>query len=100
MIDGFRYRSTHPANCRVNVSAHREAVAAALQGRQTSLKHFTAVRKIDKIWHDTYRCAPSCALVVQRCLLQIARASKSSCWQHVMRCLVVSIRSRAPLRKK
>src|SRR5207248_5844029 len=35
-------------------------------------------------------CAPSYAPVVQRCLLQIPRAPKSSCWQHVMRCLVVS----------
>jgi hypothetical protein len=43
---------------------------------------------------------PSYALVVQRCLLQIVRVSKSSCCHHVMRCLVVSIRSRAPLRKK
>ena len=29
-------------------------------------------------------------LVVQHCLLQIVRASKSSCCHHVMRCLVVS----------
>ena len=43
---------------------------------------------------------PSYALVVQRCLMQIARASKSSCCHHVMRCLVVSICSRAPLRWK
>jgi len=29
---------------------------------------------------------PSYALVVQRWLMQISRASKSSCWHHVMRC--------------
>jgi hypothetical protein len=48
----------HPTGCRVTVSAHREAVAAALQARQTSLKHFAAVRNIDKLQHNTYRCAP------------------------------------------
>ena len=43
---------------------------------------------------------PSYALVVQRCLVQIARASKSSCCHHVMRCLVASTVAEHRFRKK
>jgi hypothetical protein len=85
----------------VNVSAHDEAVAAALQARQTSLKHFAAVEKIDKPEHNTYRCAPP-ILRAGRAMLLAAHSARTKI-QLLASChalLGSEHCNRAPLRRK